>query len=62
MNEPAFDDFVVIVRQSGLPLDGIDLKQLFDGYLKFQAMIHPLKRPSDLETGLAVLFRPEPVK
>ena len=62
MNEPAFDDFVGLARLSGLPLEGIDMRQLFEGYLKFQAMIQPLKRPSDLETGLALLFRPEPVE
>lgn len=62
MAETTFEDFVVLVRQSGLPHDDVDLELLFDGYLKLQGMIASLRRPSDLTTGLAVGFQPEPVE
>ncbi|MGQ3292836.1 MAG: hypothetical protein ACT6U0_11570 [Shinella sp.] len=62
MPETSFEDFVVLVRQSGLPHDAVDLAQLFDGYLKLQRMIAALTRPSALTTGLALDFQPEPLR
>lgn len=62
VSEGKFEDFVVLVRQSGLPYDDVDLERLFDGYLKLQGMISTMKRPANLTTGLAVDFQPEPVR
>jgi hypothetical protein len=59
MSEPNFEDFVALVRQSGLPHDSVELERLFEGYLKLQRMIGTLNRPTDLGTGLAVDFQPE---
>lgn len=62
MTAPDFNDFVVLVRQSGLPHNEVDLERLFDGYRKLRTMMQAVNRPSDLTTGLAISFRPEPVE
>ena len=59
MSETSFDDFVVLLRQKDFPQDGIQVEQLYEGYLKLQRLIGELNRPSDPDTGLAVNFQPE---
>lgn len=62
MPETSFEDFVVLVRQSGLPYDDTTLERLYDGYLKLRRMVTAVNRPSDLTTGLALDFKLEPVR
>lgn len=54
-------DFEILLKQTGLPRDHIQVEQLREGYIKLRAMVSVLGRPADLRTGLAVDFKPAPL-
>ena len=60
--EISIEEFAVLARQTGLPLEEGQLERLREGFLKLQAMVADLNRPDEMTGELASIFRPEPVR
>lgn len=58
--EPDLEEFAILVRRTGLPLDGTDLSSLRDGYIKMQRLVGALNRPQDMTTEPPLIFRVDP--
>jgi len=59
MPEISLEDFLALLRHRGLPFDEDQARLLHEGYVKLRRMVDGLERPTDMTTGLALVFRPE---